>query len=312
MGRRDEPRTDYPYGKFAARLDSRAHLRKGSLGRFEPTPLRRPVSASPSVSEPSTQHRARRVWDLLLSLAVSDFRSRYGRGKVRVLKWLLDPLAALGVYLVLIVVVLDRPGEAPGLSLACAVVPFQLVMMSFVNSLRCIELRRSIILNLSFPRSLIPPAAVLTESISFAAGMIIPFVMMAVYSVPPTPALLWLIPAVLITALLSLSVAYVGALLGIWFSDLLPFFVSFARATYFLAPGLIAYDQITGEGRELLPVNPLTGIFEMFRDALLYGRSPAAWEALVPIAASIVILVIAVPIYLRESPYLAKVVTGGR
>jgi len=252
----------------------------------------------------------RRSRDLLVALSIADFRVRYGRGRARVFKWLLDPAAALGIYLLLVVVVLDRGGRAPALSIACAVVPFQLVIASFVNALRCIESRRSIILNLSVPRGLIPLASVLTESIVFVAALAIPLLLMWVYGVALTWAILWVVPAIAVTALFAAALAYVGALLGIWFRDLTTFFVSLARALFFLAPGLVAFDQVSVEGRELLPINPLTGIFESFRDALLYGQAPAAWELLVPLAASLLILSVAVPVYMREAPHLAKAVTG--
>jgi hypothetical protein len=39
----------------------------------------------------------RRRAELLLALTESDLRARYGRGGVRLLKWLLDPFALVGV-----------------------------------------------------------------------------------------------------------------------------------------------------------------------------------------------------------------------
>ena len=84
--------------------------------------------------------------------------------------------------------------------------------------------------------------------------------------------------------------------------------VSLVRTLFFLAPGLIALDQITGTARDLLPFNPLTGIFESYRDALLYGESPAAWELLVPLAAAGLLLAIALPVYRREQGHLAKLI----
>ena len=63
-------------------------------------------------------------------------RIRYGRGRVRFLKWVLDPIAALGVYLLLVALVLDRGGDAIGLSLACAIVPFQLMITSVAQRAR--------------------------------------------------------------------------------------------------------------------------------------------------------------------------------
>ena len=84
-------------------------------------------------------------WDALIALTMSDIRVRYGRGPWRLVKWLLDPFAAVGVYLLLVTFVLNRPGNSPGLTVACAVVPFQLVMLSVVNANGAIRLRRSII-----------------------------------------------------------------------------------------------------------------------------------------------------------------------
>ena len=76
--------------------------------------------------------------DLLVSLTASDLLSRYGRGRFLIVRWLFEPFAVLGVYLLLIAVVLDRSGEATGLSLACAIVPFQLVMLSVTNAMTAV------------------------------------------------------------------------------------------------------------------------------------------------------------------------------
>jgi ABC-type polysaccharide/polyol phosphate export permease len=77
---------------------------------------------------------------------------------------------------------------------------------------------------------------------------------------------------------------------------------------FFLAPGLIALSQITGAAHDWLPLNPLTGLFELYRDALLYGSSPPAWQVVYPLGASVLVLLITVPLYRREAPSLAKLV----
>src|SRR4051812_22369570 len=92
--------------------------------------------------------RLRRGVDLVVSLTESDFRARYGRGRLRMMRWLIDPYALLGIYLLFILFVIDRPGEAPGLSLACAIVPFQMIMGTFVSAMGAIVLRRAILLNM--------------------------------------------------------------------------------------------------------------------------------------------------------------------
>ena len=126
------------------------------------------------------------------ALTRSDLRVRYGRGRLRTIKWLLDPFAAVGVYLLLVAFVLNRRGYAVGLSIACAVVPFQLVMMTIINALRAVDLRRSVITNMAFDKSLIPVASVCTEAVGFSACFVLLGLLMAVYGVAPTPWILML------------------------------------------------------------------------------------------------------------------------
>jgi lipopolysaccharide transport system permease protein len=252
--------------------------------------------------------RLRRAVDVLAELVRSDILIRYGRGRIRALKWLLDPIAALGVYLLLVAFVLDRGGEATGLSLVCAIVPFQLVVASVINSFQAVGLRSSIILNMSFPRGLIPISAVVTESVALTTSLILIPLMMAVYGVGPTTALLWLPLAFAATIVFSVALAYPATLFGIWYPELMPFGVSLVRAMFFLATGLVALEQVSGTARDLLPYNPLTGLFETFRDALLFGQAPAAWQLLVPLGVAALLLCAFYPLYRSEQSHLAKLI----
>ena len=253
--------------------------------------------------------RLRRTRDLLRVLTRSDLRVRYGRGALQIPKLVLDPFAALGVYLLLVAFVLDESGEAIGLSLACAIVPFQLLLTTAVNALGAVRLRGSIILNMRFPRLLIPVASLVTESVGFLATLLLLPMMMVFYGVEPTVAILWMPLILAVTAALALALAYPATLFGVYFPDLQPFAVSVARAAFFLAPGLVALDQVSGFTRDVLPFNPLTGLFESYRDALLYGTAPAAWELLVPLGVAALLLAVSVPIYMREQTQLAKLVS---
>ncbi len=249
----------------------------------------------------------RQTWDALISLSLADLRDRFGRGPGRGIKWLLDPYAVCGVYIVFVTFIVDRPGEAPGLTVACAVVPFQLFIGTGIAAMRTVGERRSLILNLGFPRGLLPAAVTLTQALGFAASLSLLAVMMAVYGVAPTPAVLWLLPTIAVNLLFALGVAYPAALFGVWYRELIPFAVSAMRVAYFVAPGVIALSEIHGTANTLIRLNPLTGIFEAYRDALLYGQAPAAWELLIPTGFAVALLVVFVPVFRAEQPHLAKV-----
>ena len=249
----------------------------------------------------------RQTWEVLITLSLADLRDRFGRGGTRGVKWLLDPYATAGVYLIFVAFIIDRPGEAPGLTVACAVVPFQLFIGTGIAAMRIVEERRQLILNLGFRRDLLPAAVTLTQVLGFGASLSLLAVMMLAYGVPVTSAALWLIPVVAVNIIFTLAFAYPVALFGIWFRELRVFAVSAMRVAYFLAPGVIALAEIPGTANTLVRFNPLTGIFESYRDALLYGHAPAAWELLIPLGFSAVVLAACVPLFRSEQAHLAKV-----
>jgi lipopolysaccharide transport system permease protein len=250
--------------------------------------------------------RLRAAVDLLYALTEADLRFRYGRGPWRFLRWLLEPFALVGVYLVLVTFVLRRPGVAPGLSLTAAIIPFQLVMATVTNAMLALDIRRPILLNMNFRRNLIPVSSALTESMSFTASFLLVVVMMVVYRIAPTPMLLWLPLVVLVNLYVAVSAAYAASLLGIWMRELRPFLLSFVRMLFFLGPGLVPLSQTSPGVRKLLELNPFTGLFESYRDVFL-GRAPAAWQLGYPIVIASVLLAVFVPLFRAEQRQFAKV-----
>jgi lipopolysaccharide transport system permease protein len=246
--------------------------------------------------------------DLLRVLTESDLRFRYGRGPWRFIRWLLEPVALVGVYLILVTLVLDRPGEAVGLSLTCAVVPFQLVMLTIGNAMTALDARRPIVLNMAFRRTLLPISSALTESAGFASSLFLVATMMAIYGVAPTWNVLWFPLVLLVNVLLAMAAAYPAILFGIWLRELRPFVLSFVRTLFFLGPGLVPLAQTSESVRDWLRLNPLTGLFEAYRDVFLNGETPAAWELLYPLAAAVILFAVFVPVYRVEQRQFAKVV----
>jgi ABC-type polysaccharide/polyol phosphate export permease len=261
-----------------------------------------------------TRKRIRRVvfarsdTDTVLALAAAALRARYGRGPYRLVKWLVDPFALLGVYLLLVTFVLDRPGRAPGLSIACAVVPFQFITATVTNSLSAVSLHRSIVLNMRFKRTLIPIAMTLTEVAGFIAALSMIVLTMVAYRVAPTAAVAWLPVLLAQCALFALALSYPATLFGLYFRDLRSFALSAIRALFFLSAGLIPLASVHGNAPTVLKLNPLTGLFESFRAVFLFGKSPSAWNLLYPAGIAVLLLVLVVPAYVREAPQFAKVV----
>jgi lipopolysaccharide transport system permease protein len=243
----------------------------------------------------------------MAALARGDLRVRYGRGSWQVVKWLVDPFALVGVYL-LLRLILNRSGTAAGLSLACSIVPFQIVLLSATSALNAVSAREPILLNMRFDRMLIPPAAVLTESLAFGASFLMFPITMVVYGVAPTAALLWLPVLVAVTLLLAFGIAWPAALLGLWVPSVKLLAAQSLRIAYFAAPGLVALAEVSPSVRDWIKFNPLTGLFEAYRHVFFFGTSPPAWELLYPAVVGAAIAVLFIPIYRSEQRHFAKLV----
>jgi ABC-type polysaccharide/polyol phosphate export permease len=246
---------------------------------------------------------------LLMALARSDLHIRYGRGVGQIVQWFFDPFALVGVYL-LLRLILNKGGYAGGLSLACAVVPFQIVLTSCTGAMNAVSLREPILLNMRFDRLLIPASSVVTESLAFAASFTMFPITMIIYGVEPTVALLWVPVLIATTLTLAFGAAWPSALLGLWFPTIRTFAIQALRVLFFAAPGLVALGEMSDDVRRYIVFNPLTGLFESYRHVFLYGNSPHFWELAYPVAAGLLLALVFFPVYRREQRHFAKLVSS--
>jgi lipopolysaccharide transport system permease protein len=250
----------------------------------------------------------RQALDQVRLLTSSDLKIRYGRGGWQLIKWLIDPFALTGVYLLMVRFIFYRRTFAPGLNIACSIIPFQLVTMTVTNAMSAVQMRRAIIANMSFRKALLPISTALTEGAGFIASLTLLALMMAVYGVAPTASIAWLPLVLAVTLVFGIAVAYPVTLIGIWAPDTRGLLLSAVRTAYYLAPGLVGLAAIHGRTNTLVRLNPLTGLFEALRHAVLYRSSPPAWELAYPLAAALLILLVFVPLYAREQRHFAKVI----
>lgn len=249
----------------------------------------------------------RRRVHVLLALTRSDLRIRYGRGAWQLVNWIVNPFALVGVYL-LLRIMLDRGGNAAALSLSCAVVPFQLVILGCESAMGAVALREPVLLNRQFDRMLLPASAVLTEAFAFAASFLLFPLTMLLGGVAPTVHVLWLPVVVVVTLVFSQGLAWPAALFGLWFPTLKLLASQGLRILFFAAPGVVALAEVSGSTRDWIVLNPLTGIFESYRDALLYGEAPSLAHLAYPTAVGVVLTLVTLPLYRREQRHFAKLV----
>lgn len=139
------------------------------------------------------------------------------------------------------------------------------------NSTNSLINNTNLITKVYFPRAFIPAAAVGAGLVDFAIAGVILVGLVIYYGVAPTWNLALLPFFLLLAVLLALAVGMLISALTVKYRDLrhaLPFMIQFWM---FASPVIYPSNRVPGRWRHLIALNPLTGIIEGFRVALLGG-----------------------------------------
>ena len=99
--------------------------------------------------------------------------------------------------------------------------------------------------------------------------------------------------------LLALGCTLITSALTVYFRDLQYFLGIVAMAWQFLTPVMYSVDMVPDELMPFFLINPMTSIIIAYRDVLYYGRIPAVETMVLPLALSLIVLVLGELIFRR-------------
>ena len=120
-----------------------------------------------------------------------------------------------------------------------------------------------------FPRLYVPTAAVGGCLIDFLIGLLLYAAVLVYFHIPPTWAIAWLPALVVLTVFASLGIVYLMAALTVSYRDfkyVIPFAV---QAGMYASPVVYAVNIVPAKYRLILGLNPMTGIIDGYRSAVL-------------------------------------------
>jgi lipopolysaccharide transport system permease protein len=160
-----------------------------------------------------------------------------------------------------------------------ALVPWTYFATALSQSANSLVDNARLITRIYFPRLLVPLAAVLAGLVDLGIALVVLTGLLLFYGIRPTPTIL----ALPFLALLGATTAFA---VGLWLSALnvkyrdvrytIPFVIQF---WLFATPVAYSSSLVPAKWRALFGLNPMTGVVEGFRWALL-GKSPAFAAAL--------------------------------
>jgi lipopolysaccharide transport system permease protein len=127
-----------------------------------------------------------------------------------------------------------------------------------------------------FPRLAIPLAAVLANLVDLGIGLVLELILLVGFGQGIGPQALAVLPLVPLIVLTALSVSVWLAALDVQYRDVryaVPFLL---QVWLFATPVIYAAADVSERWRVLLMLNPMTGVIEGFRWALLGAPMPAS------------------------------------
>lgn len=255
----------------------------------------------------------RELWDyrdLLYFLAWRDVKIRYTQTALGVAWVVLQPLVTMLIFSIIFGQFAALPSDGipyPVFTLA-ALLPWQLFSGALTRASLSLVSDAGLLTKVYFPRLLIPVSAIGAVLVDFVIALGVLFALMLAYGILPTWRILWLPLMILVSIAAALAVSLWFSALNVQYRDvqyMIPFLM---QAWMYASPIAYSANLIPpGPGRLLYGLNPMAGVIQGFRWALLGAGAPDAMM-LVSICAVAVLLVTGVGYFCNMEDSFADLV----
>ena len=251
-----------------------------------------------------------RYRELIFFLTWRDIKVRYKQAVLGIAWAVLQPLLTMAIFTLIFGVLLETPSQGlpyPLFALT-ALLPWQLFATALQRSSVSLVGNANLITKIYFPRIAIPLATIFAALIDFAVSFVVLLGVMAYYGVWPGLNILWLPLFVMFTLFTSLAVGLWLSALNVQYRDvqhMVPFLV---QVWMYASPIVYPIETIpAGWWRSLYSLNPMVGVIQGFRWALLGGVRPDS-TMLISIAVVLVLLISGLYYFRRMEKTFADIV----
>lgn len=279
--------------------------------------MSRPLIVNDAVSgEPLVRWRELAAYhDFLLMLVWRELYLRYRHTAIGVGWSFLHPLLTMAVFVLIVPSLVSHEklmastGGIPyPVFVYCGMAPWACFAHALTRCNTTLVDQHALIKNMYFPLLVLPLAKVLAALAELMIGLVVLFIMMAVLGVRPSVNLLFL-PALLAPLLL---VAFGGGLilstLQVRYRDIF-YLVQFGlQMGLLVTPVWFPLSAMPERTRWLLALNPMAGIVQGFRWAVLGLEPPAPGVMAVSVVASLVLLIAGLVVFRARQATVADYV----
>lgn len=249
-----------------------------------------------------------RFRDLLYQLILRDLKSRYKQTFFGALWVFGRPLLELGAFILVFGAFLHAPSDG---------VPYPLfafsgvVLWSFISGAmsrgsRAVMSEGGLVAHAPFPKATLPLAAIAGALIDSLLAAVMLALLMLVQHVAPSPSAWLLLPVLVILGILVTGVVLIACALNVFYRDISQLVDVGVRVWLLLTPVAYARSVVPPQFKTLYDLNPLVGVFDLSRAALLGTGSLDLSVLWYPLGAGVVLLLVGTWVFRTTEPYFAE------
>jgi ABC-2 type transport system permease protein len=249
----------------------------------------------------------RRYLHSLWLLSARDLKVRYATSALGYLWSVLDPLVMAAIYWFVFTQVFDRGvGEEPYIVfLITALLPWVWFNAAVSDFTKAFNKDARLVRSTAIPRSIWVGRIVLSKGVEFLCSLPVLVVFAIIGGAQVGWGLAWFPVAVLLQAALLVGLGLIVAPLCVLWGDLERTTRLILRALFYASPIIYGVKDLPGIFPEIVAINPLSGIFTLYRTAFF----PDQWDTFaVALAAgiSICVLLLGLVVFRRLEPSVLK------
>ena len=247
--------------------------------------------------------------ELVTSFTLRDIKLRYKQTGLGIAWAVLQPLLTMVIFTVFFggLAKIPSDGVPYPLFVLAALLPWMLFAEGLTRSTTSMVTNANIMTKVYFPRLIMPLSSIISPLVDFAVSFIILIAMMVYYGFVPTLNILFLPLFLLLALATALGVGLWLSALNVKYRDFqytVPFLI---QIWMFASPVVYASSLVPESLRMWYGLNPMAGVIEGFRWALLGTGAPSAM-VLVSVGMVIVLLVSGMFYFRRMEQYYADIV----
>lgn len=263
-----------------------------------------PPKVSDDIQIPVVRRQARPGWvaidfaelwqyrELLVFYAVRDIKVRYKQTLLGATWAILQPVMTMVVFNIFFGKLVGVPSDGlpyPVFAF-CGLLPWQLFAFALTHSSNSLVQNAHVLTKVYFPRLIIPFASVIAGLVDFAIAFLVLVGIMFYYDIIPGWALITLPLFVVLALAAALSAGLWLSALNVKYRDVRYTITFLTQFWLFVTPVAYSSSLVPSKWQAVYAINPMAGVVEGFRWALLGKSAPPGAMLIVSVAATAILL----------------------